>query len=262
MRLPISRLIAFTILFSAALGEAQAQAYAEDELVRYAKSIDVAKLDSSLPSQPLEDWLLHGPARIEELYWSITPSCDLKNPEPDEDGELPLCVRIAFRKGGTSGFGVVRVGTVQSGIKGEPAFRYLTVLKPISVGNYDKLSEFPRYLDGIPQFGTICILPILKELRRKPSSAGNYNPAATLKLRIDQREALAWPHERPVRIEPLSLSWSDQHIVVVTSDNKQIQSLRFNFVLDYEDAKVCLSFDSNHFAQIGTNRRDSWCSCK
>ena len=261
MRLSTSCHVGLMILILVAASAAQSRAYTEEELVRYAKSIDVHKLDSSLPSQTLEDWLLHGPAQIDELYWSINTSCDLKDPEPDGDGELPLCVRIGFRRGSNSGFGRVKVGTLKSGIKGGPEFQSLSVLLPISVGDYDRLSEFPRYLDGIPQFGTICVLPFSSKLKRKISSPGNYNPA-TLKLRIDQQQALSWPREQPVKIEHLSLSWSDEHSVVIISDNKRIQTLRFNFVLDYEDDKVCLAFDADQLANIGKNKRDSWCRCQ
>jgi hypothetical protein len=128
---------------------AQEQSYTEDELVRYAKSIDVAKLDSTLPSQPLEEWLRRGPARIDELNWRISLDCDLKDQKPDAEGDLPLCVKVGFRRGSIAGFGVLTVGTRKLGIKGPPVFEYLDVLSPSPVENYDRLSEFPRYLDGI-----------------------------------------------------------------------------------------------------------------
>src|SRR5689334_4898370 len=72
------------------------QRYSDDELVLYAKSIDVAKLDSTLSSRPLEEWLLRGPARIDEVYWRVKIDCDLKDPEPDTSGDYPLCVKIGF----------------------------------------------------------------------------------------------------------------------------------------------------------------------
>lgn len=135
-------------------GPATNQPYTDDQVVRYAKSVDVTKLDSTLPSQPLEEWLLRGPAQIDELHWRMSPDCDLKDPKPDAEGDLPLCVKIGFRRGNTTGFGLLAVGTRRSGIKGQPVLQYLDVLSPHSVGNYDKLSEFPRYLDGIVATGT------------------------------------------------------------------------------------------------------------
>jgi hypothetical protein len=83
------------------------------------------------------------------LYWNISQDCDLKNPEPDADGDLALCVKVGFRRGNITGFGVLRVGTRKHGVSGQPAFLYLDVLRPFSVGSYDKLSDFPRFLDGI-----------------------------------------------------------------------------------------------------------------
>ncbi len=247
------------VLISRAFSAAQVQTNTEDEVLRYAKSIDVAKLDSTLPSQPLEEWLLRGPARIDEVTWRISLDCDLKDPQPDAEGNLPLCVRIAFRRGNITGLGLLRVGTRKSGIKGQPAFQYpLGVLFPFSVGDYDKLSELPRYLDGIPQFGTVCILPIASEREHKVSSVEDYNPA-TLKLRIDKRQELVWPHERPVKIEPFSLK--EKHVVAVTSDKKEIQSFRFDFI-DYWDAKLCLAFDGPQLAHVESHRSASWCNCE
>jgi hypothetical protein len=156
MRLITSCFAVFVILISGAFSAAQDQAYTEDEVLRYAKSVDVAKLDSTLPSQPLEEWLLRGPARIDELYWRVSLDCDLKDPKPDAGGDLPLCVKVGFRRGNTTGFGLLTVGTRKSGIKGQPALQYLDVVFPFSVGDYDKLSEFPRYLDGIVPTVTVA----------------------------------------------------------------------------------------------------------
>jgi len=137
------------VLIPATFSTAQMQSYNDEAVVKYAKSVDVAKIDSTLSSQRLEDWLLRGPARIDELYWNISQNCDLKGTEPNADGDLPLCVKVGFRRGNTSGFGVLRVGTLKHGLSGQPAILYLDVLRPFSVGSYDKLSDFPRFLDGI-----------------------------------------------------------------------------------------------------------------
>jgi hypothetical protein len=176
------------------------------------------------------------------------------------DKDWPLCVKIGFRRGTTTGFGVLRVGTRKSGISGEPAFQYLTVLMPFSVGDYDKLSEFPRYLDGIPQFGTLCVLPIASEQNGKAPAVRSYNPAS-LRLRIDKQRTLPWPIQQPFRIESLSLSWFEKHAVLVTSGSKQIQSFQFRFT-DFSDSKLCLAFDDSQLAHLGRNQRDSWCNCK
>lgn len=258
MPLPAACLILCMVLNAAALSAAQVQSYSDDTVLQYAKSIDVTKLDSALSSQRLEDWLLRGPARIDQLYWNISRDCDLKGSEPDADGDLPLCVKFGFGRGNTSGFGVLRVGTLKRGVTGQPALEHLDVLRPFPAGSYDKLSDFPRYLDGIPQFGTVCVLPIAPALEAKGLSVGDHRTAA-LRLRLDKRQELPWPHGQVVKIEPLSLS--ERHVVVVSSQNKRIQSFRFDFV-DYSDAKLCLSFDSSELAHLRRSKSVSLCSCK
>jgi hypothetical protein len=256
MRLPTPCLILFIVL--SALSAVQSKSYTDDAVLQYAKSIDVATLDSTLSSQRLEDWLLRGPARIDSLNWYVSRDCDLQNSKPDSDGDLPLCVKLGFRRGDTTGFGVLRVGTLKHGVGGEPAFEYLGVLFPFSVGSYDKLSNFPRFLDGIPKFGTVCVLPSAPVVETKGLSVGNQK-TAVLRLQVDKQQELLWPHSQPVRIGPLSLS--DRHDVVVTSNGKRIQSFRFDFV-HYSDANLCLGIDSSNLAHLGSSRSATWCSCK
>ncbi len=173
MRLPRPCLILLMALNAAALSTAQVKSYTDDAVVQYAKSIDIAKLDSTLASQRLEDWLLRGPARIDELNWYVSRNCDLKYPKPDADGDLPLCVKVGFRRGNITGFGVLRVGTLKRGVSGQPAFEYLDVFRPTPVGSYDKLSNFPGYLDSISRFQT-------------PSDTKT-EPALQLTVRTDQQ---------------------------------------------------------------------------
>jgi hypothetical protein len=258
MRLPSQCLISFMVLNAAAFSAALGQSYTDGAVLQYARSIDVAKLDSTLSSQRLEDWLLRGPAKIDTLNWYISRDCDLKDPEPDADGDLPLCVKLGFRRGNTTGFGVLRVGTIKHGVSGQPAFEYLDVLFPFSVGSYDKLSDFPHFLDGIPKFGTVCVLPIAPVPDTKGLSVGD-DGSATLRLHVDNRQELPWPHKQPVRIESLSLN--ERHVMAVTSNGKRVQSFRFDFV-DYSDAKLCLAFDRSKLAYLGSSRSASWCSCK
>jgi len=93
------------------------------------------------------------------------------------------------------------------------------------------------------------------------SPGQEYNPA-TLFVRIDQREAIPWPHEKPVSITELTLG--EPHLVVLTSDGKRIQSFRFRFS-EYPSAELCMSFDGYQGVQLydkGTNRRRArYCGC-
>lgn len=148
MRPPSACLILYMVLNATALLGAQVQSYTADAVLQYAKSINVAKLDSTLSSQKLEDFL-RGPARIDELNWRVSRDCDLKDTKPDAHGDLPLCVKVGFRRGSITGFGVLRVGTLKHGVGGQPAFLYLDVLRPCSIESYNKLSDFPHFLDAI-----------------------------------------------------------------------------------------------------------------
>jgi hypothetical protein len=60
--------------------------YTKQQVIAYAKSIDVHMLDSSLPSQRLENWLQSGPPHADIGYWIVADSCDLKNPELPRNG--------------------------------------------------------------------------------------------------------------------------------------------------------------------------------
>lgn len=78
-------------------------------------------------------------------------------------------------------------------------------------------------------------------------------------MHVDKREPIRWPHKKPVLIDNLDMH--DNHLVMLTSDGKQIQSFRFKFS-DYHDARLCLYFDGYEGVQLG-NRTDAlWCKVK
>jgi hypothetical protein len=77
-----------------------------------------------------------------------------------------------------------------------------------------------------------------------------YNPD-TLTLRIDKREAIRWPHKVPMLINGLELQ--DNHLVVLTSDGKRIQSFRFKFSED-DDARLCIYFDGYQGGAVGEHQ--------
>lgn len=109
--------------------------------------------------------------------------------------------------------------------------------------------------------GSICVAPNSSERPTRISPGGDYNPE-TLFLRIDQNEAIPWPHEKPVSIKELTLK--DPHLVVLMSDGKRIQSFRFRFS-DFPDTELCMSFDGYQGVQLydkATNpRRAKYCGC-
>ena len=109
--------------------------------------------------------------------------------------------------------------------------------------------------------GSICVAPNSSERPTLISPGGDYNPA-TLLLKIDQKDAIPWPHEKPVSMKELTLE--EPHLIVLTSNGKRIQSFRFRFS-EYSNAELCMSFDGYQGVQLfdkGTNRRRAkYCGC-
>ena len=85
-----------------------------------------------------------------------------------------------------------------------------------------------------------------------------YNPD-TLTLRVDKQEPLRWPHKAPVLISGLDLQ--DNHLVVLTSDGKRIQSFRFKFSKD-DDSRLCIYYDGYQGVQLGNTKNADWCRVK
>ena len=127
-----------------------------DAILAYAKALDVAQLDPSLASGRLEDWLRSGPARGADVEWHIAPDCPRASGASVVTGSR-LCVAFSFKRPGVVAWGVVAVGTVESGVVGSPRFEYATAG---SEGGSDprrvsRLSEFPRVVSEILPRGRV-----------------------------------------------------------------------------------------------------------
>ena len=122
--------------------------YTKQQVIAYAKSIDVHLLDPTLPSQRLEDWLQSGPPHAHIWQWIVADTCDLKPDDPDVD--YPLCAKVKFGREGENGEFLVRVGTSRSGIGGAPKLHYgVGVYEALLVmtGGSERLSDLPALLD-------------------------------------------------------------------------------------------------------------------
>jgi len=106
--------------------------------------------------------------------------------------------------------------------------------------------------------GSICVLPNSTEPPTRISPGGEYNPD-TLTVRIDKGQSIRWPHKEPVLIDGLDLQAN--HLVVLTSDGKRIQSFRFKFSED-DDARLCVYFDGYQGVQLGNTKNALWCKVK
>jgi hypothetical protein len=108
------------------------------------------------------------------------------------------------------------------------------------------------------EHGSVCVLPNSPEPPTRISPGGEYNPN-TLTLRIDKQERIRWPHKQPVLIDGLELQTN--HLVVLASDAKRIQSFNFKFSAD-DDAKLCIYFDGYQGVQLGNKKNADWCRVK
>jgi hypothetical protein len=116
--------------------------FTEEQVVKYAKGLDVAKLDPALSPQRLDQWLQSGPAHLDTITWEMS-DCDLKGP-----AVAPLCVKVRFQRGSVGGWAIVRIGTFRDGISGQPRLDHLLVgSKKGILPDSNKLSELPRLLD-------------------------------------------------------------------------------------------------------------------
>ena len=121
----------------------------EQRIISYTKALDVSKLDPSLPSHRLDQWLRFGPAHLDTVTWEMS-ECDLMPDFSNRHYVAPLCAKVRFRRGNCGGRAIITVGTFRDGISGAPHLEYIFA----TVGsNYDnppestKLSDLPRLLE-------------------------------------------------------------------------------------------------------------------
>ena len=130
--------------------------YTQEQVIAYAKSIDVRMLDPALPSQRLDDWLQSGPPHAHIWSWIVADTCDLK--PDDANGDYPLCAKVTFGRDGENGQFLVQVGTSRSGIVGRPQLHYgVGVWEGVLVltGGSERLSDLPTLLDQPAVTGSV-----------------------------------------------------------------------------------------------------------
>jgi len=130
---------------SCALG----QAYTSKGVIRYAKTLDVAKLDPTLSHQPLDRWLQGASLRLDTVRWAVS-DCDFK--PSNDDVDWPLCAKFWFRRRthDAGGWGLLQVGTTKKGITGAARLRMVVVSGISQIGKFsdsERLSDLPRLLD-------------------------------------------------------------------------------------------------------------------
>ncbi len=148
------RTVLFLIVFTAT-GANCATRPDDAKTIAYAKHIHARVLDQSLPSIPLDRWLVKGAPAIERSEWRV--DCE-KAPEPsDSNRPLPICVEVRFWRRGAWGIVMLRVG--EDGILGKPRVEYVFVRSrgestQDSMKESPRLSDLPRLISEIEQTNT------------------------------------------------------------------------------------------------------------
>src|ERR1700739_3259709 len=70
----------------------------EQQIISYARALDVSKLDPSLSSQRLDQWLRFGPAHLNTVTWEMS-NCDLRPDFSNPNYVEPLCAKVRFKRG-------------------------------------------------------------------------------------------------------------------------------------------------------------------
>jgi len=127
----------------------------EGELILYAKRIDVSKLDPTLPSQTLEEWLRVGPAQVDAVRWTADiSSCDDKPDGEEPPDGFDLCATVSFRRNGVNGHIIFRLGASRKGIVEPPKFVHALVGAGPAAEYVYKLSDLPRALEKSQEAAT------------------------------------------------------------------------------------------------------------
>jgi hypothetical protein len=120
--------------------------YTEQQVIAYAKALDVHQLDPSLSSQPLDEWLRSGPSHVEHLEWELDETCQI---HPFGNGDYPLCAMARLWRGARYGQLLVLLGTMKKGIIGPPRlYEAVSVWESgfVDTGFAEKLSDLPGIL--------------------------------------------------------------------------------------------------------------------
>ncbi len=141
--------LALILLF--AIGTSAKRNYTDRDVIRYTKSLDVARLDSGLRSQRLDEWLRFGPPHLSSVQWRVDLNCSNVAPRNQPEEEWTLCVRFSFNRDGVTGFGMVRVGSVGAGVGGPAYVEHITVAFSRKTANKSRLiSDGSSKLSDLP----------------------------------------------------------------------------------------------------------------
>jgi hypothetical protein len=126
-----------------------AQSSSRDKrMIKYAKNLQVSKLDSSLPKQRVETWLQSLVGAKTVVAWEIN-DCGAQSGVRGSDSHInpPLCAEVQAKLPNERQVIVTFViGTHKAGIKGSPDFLGAVYYNQDKTVTLDKLRELPALL--------------------------------------------------------------------------------------------------------------------
>jgi hypothetical protein len=96
-----------------------ANAYADDEFVRAAKSLSARAFDQNLPDQSVEEWLrAHVPVEYQVVWGEEVTDCgEGTGSAIDAKRDMPLCAEVQVKRGAKMvGYFALMVGTQKRGL--------------------------------------------------------------------------------------------------------------------------------------------------
>jgi len=190
------KLLALVTLMFAVSSGSQTPVPTEAELIACAKKIDVSKLDPTLPSQSLEEWLQVGPARVDQLAWYAgynSRSDGLCGEPPDDFRHWAL---VTFRRNDFLGYVRLTLGTAQEGIVGPPKFEHAEVeFRPggaVAVEEVGRLSDLPRTLDRPPVGAGLVAYTMKIDVSKLDPALPSQSLEEWLQINPARGDRLAW----------------------------------------------------------------------
>lgn len=132
-------------LCTPALGQTSAR---DRRLITYARGLDVAKLDPTLPSGRFEHWFRSLVGTTAKISWEIN-DCGEQSGNPSDGSSInpPLCAQVegSLRDGRQVNV-LILVGTHKAGRKGKPAIWSMSLVDNGAVTSPARLRELPMLL--------------------------------------------------------------------------------------------------------------------
>ena len=132
-------------LLSLTVTEAQSE---EEKIIAYARNIKVSDLDSTLPEQPIEEWLTSFVGPKTTILWEVNDCGEQSGIAGDSSStNPPACAQVTsnLEDGRTLGIQIL-VGTFKEGIKGKPEPLFIYVENQGKFKSVQKLQELPSLI--------------------------------------------------------------------------------------------------------------------